>query len=182
VFVPQWKCHVWVHELTGEELDLYRQPMYQVKETKLTLSLTENTLRLLAYALRTEQGDRLWPNTNAASPSSANCPRAARNCWPRPRGGCLGCLTTMRKRRREKSPAPTRPTIRFPTSRSSQDRTVAELLRRISATELAEWAEFEELEGPIGDRRADYNAGWIALHAVAPYRKDPRSQPGSRTI
>lgn len=63
VFVPQWKCHVWVHELTGEELDLYRQPMYQVKETKLTLSLTENTLRLLAYALRTEQGDRLWPNT-----------------------------------------------------------------------------------------------------------------------
>jgi len=47
------------------------------------------------------------------------------------------------------------------------------LLRRISATELAEWVEFEELEGPIGDRRADYNAGWIALHAIAPYRKDP---------
>jgi len=73
----------------GEELDLYRQPMYQVKETKLTLSLTENTLRLLAYALRTEQGDRLWPNTKRGVAELGKLPSGGSELLAKTRGGCL---------------------------------------------------------------------------------------------
>lgn len=41
------------------------------------------------------------------------------------------------------------------------------MLARITARELAEWREFELLEGPFGDRRSDYNAALIVLYTLA---------------
>ncbi|GII88284.1 hypothetical protein Ssi03_62740 [Sphaerisporangium siamense] len=44
--------------------------------------------------------------------------------------------------------------------------TVAELLRRMSAREFAEWAVYEGLYGPIGPGRDDALAALIAFHVV----------------
>lgn len=61
--VPEWKAKVWVRELTGRELDEYRQPMYVTKGGSFELSLRESNLRLLALALVDANGNRLFPNT-----------------------------------------------------------------------------------------------------------------------
>lgn len=60
---PSWQARVWVYELTGRELDEYRQPMYKSKAGSVELSLKESNLRLLVLALRDENGNRLYPNT-----------------------------------------------------------------------------------------------------------------------
>lgn len=40
--------------------------------------------------------------------------------------------------------------------------TVAELLERIGSRELAEWAAYEKITGPLGRRRSDIQAAIIA--------------------
>lgn len=62
VTVHSWKQRVNVQELTGEELDAYREGMYVIDKTDLTLSMKNNTLRLLTFALRDANGNRLYPN------------------------------------------------------------------------------------------------------------------------
>lgn len=60
VEVPEWGLSVWVWELNGADLDAYRQSMYrQTKGTKVSLDLRNNTARLLTYALRDEDGQRV---------------------------------------------------------------------------------------------------------------------------
>lgn len=61
--VPEWKAKVWVRELTGREIDEYRQPMYVTKGGGFELSLVNSTLRLLALSLTDANGNRLFPNT-----------------------------------------------------------------------------------------------------------------------
>lgn len=64
VTVKPWRCKVWVQELTGEELDEYREPMSVIdKNNKITLSLKNSSLRLLAMAIRDANGNRMYPNT-----------------------------------------------------------------------------------------------------------------------
>lgn len=66
VVVRPWKRKVWVQELTGEELDEYREPMSVIdKKNNITLNLKESSLRLLAMAIRDANGNRIYPNTEA---------------------------------------------------------------------------------------------------------------------
>lgn len=55
-----WGFDVWIWELTGTELDLYRQGQIKTKGAKVTLDLRSNTARLLVYAIRNESGERLY--------------------------------------------------------------------------------------------------------------------------
>ena len=55
-------------------------------------------------------------------------------------------------------------------------RTHAELLASISASELAWWEAFQRVDGPIGQRRDDILAAWVAMHIIAPHR-DPDKGP-----
>lgn len=61
--VPEWKCQVWTHELTGEEKDEYQSGMFDVDGSDYTLNFQNNTVRLVVYAARDDNGNRLWPNT-----------------------------------------------------------------------------------------------------------------------
>lgn len=61
--VPQWGYACWVSELTGGELDAYRQKMYKIDGAQLDLNMENNTLRLLALALRDASNNRLFPDT-----------------------------------------------------------------------------------------------------------------------
>lgn len=63
VNVPEWRSRVWVYELTGRELDEYRQGMFKSKSGGVEVSLKNATLRLLVLALRDGNGNRLYPNT-----------------------------------------------------------------------------------------------------------------------
>ncbi|MCW2902598.1 MAG: hypothetical protein JWO67_4863 [Streptosporangiaceae bacterium] len=66
VVVKPWRRKVWCQELTGEELDEFREPMSVIgKDNSITLNLKNNTLRLLAMAIRDANGNRLYPNTDA---------------------------------------------------------------------------------------------------------------------
>lgn len=62
VQVPEWHAAVWVYELSGSELDEYRNGMYTQKGTKLKMDLRNNTVRLVCLALRDANGHRLFPN------------------------------------------------------------------------------------------------------------------------
>lgn len=44
--------------------------------------------------------------------------------------------------------------------------TVAELLERVSAAELTEWHAFEQVDGPLGQRRDDQLASLTAFYVV----------------
>lgn len=61
VVVPEWKTKVWVYELTGAEMDSYRQPMFaQGKNGKLAMNLKSSNLRIVVLAARDANGNRLW--------------------------------------------------------------------------------------------------------------------------
>lgn len=64
--VPQWGVSVWVWELTGAELDLYRQGQIKTKGAKVNLDLRSNTARLLTYAIRNASGERMYSERDAA--------------------------------------------------------------------------------------------------------------------
>lgn len=64
VTVPEWKAKVWVQELTGRQLDEYRQPMYKTEGSSFKMSLENSNLRLLALALVDGNSNRLFPNTD----------------------------------------------------------------------------------------------------------------------
>lgn len=61
--VPEWNCQVWAQELTGEEKDEYQAGMFDVDGNDYTLNFRNNTNRLVVFAARDENGNRLWPNT-----------------------------------------------------------------------------------------------------------------------
>lgn len=63
VTVPEWKARVWVQELTGREIDEYRQPMYKTDGGKFSMTLKDSNLRLLALSLVDANSNRLYPNT-----------------------------------------------------------------------------------------------------------------------
>jgi hypothetical protein len=66
VIVRPWRKKVWVQELTGSELDEYREPMSVIdSKNNIKLSLKDSGLRLLAMAIRDANGNRLYPNTDA---------------------------------------------------------------------------------------------------------------------
>jgi len=65
VTVPPWKIRVWVQELTGDELEEQKMPMYERDGAGLKVTLKEQNLRLCALAMRHENGSRLYPNTKA---------------------------------------------------------------------------------------------------------------------
>lgn len=66
VRVVPWRRMVWVQELTGEELDEYREPMSVIDaKNNIKLNLKESSLRLLAMAIRDANGNRIYPNTEA---------------------------------------------------------------------------------------------------------------------
>jgi len=66
VRVVPWRRKVWVQELTGEELDEYREPMSVIdSKNNIKLNLKESSLRLLAMAIRDANGNRIYPNTEA---------------------------------------------------------------------------------------------------------------------
>lgn len=65
--VPEWGHAVWVWELTGEDLDAYRNAMYRTKGAKVTLDLRSNTARLLTYAVRDEHGNRVFDDATGVS-------------------------------------------------------------------------------------------------------------------
>ena len=61
--VPEWGCNVWVYELTGEELDLYRSYIWTEKGGKIRMTVSRlraQTARLLAVAIRREDGSRIF--------------------------------------------------------------------------------------------------------------------------
>jgi hypothetical protein len=64
VVVRPWKMKVWVSELTGAELNEYKQPMFERDGDKagVRLSLDEQNLRLCAHAMRDPNGNRLYPD------------------------------------------------------------------------------------------------------------------------
>lgn len=60
VEVPEWGMSFWVWELNGADIDAYRQAMYkQGKNNRVSIDLRNNTARLLTYALRDEDGNRI---------------------------------------------------------------------------------------------------------------------------
>lgn len=64
VVVRPWRRKVWVQELTGEELDEYREPMSVIdSKNNIKLNLKESSLRLLAMAIRDAHGNRIYQNT-----------------------------------------------------------------------------------------------------------------------
>ncbi|MFG1873394.1 DUF4035 domain-containing protein [Sphaerisporangium sp. NPDC049003] len=48
--------------------------------------------------------------------------------------------------------------------------TVERLLREISSRELSEWMVYEQLAGPLGDRRGDYQAAQITAALINVHR------------
>lgn len=63
VEVPEWGVNVWVWELTGEQLDVYRNHALrqQGRNVKIDLSrMRAATARLLTMAIRTEHGDPVF--------------------------------------------------------------------------------------------------------------------------
>lgn len=52
--------------------------------------------------------------------------------------------------------------------------TVEELLERITSTELTEWQAFEQVEGPLGQRRDDHLAVLTAFYVAAAFGAEPR--------
>lgn len=63
VEVPEWGLGVWVWELTGEQLDAYRNHALQQRGGKVRIELTRlraSTARLLTFAIRTEHGDPVF--------------------------------------------------------------------------------------------------------------------------
>lgn len=71
VVVPEWKTAsgkasaFYVSELTGAEMDECQESMIQYgKGADYRMSLKANTLRLLAYAVRDANNNRLWPDTD----------------------------------------------------------------------------------------------------------------------
>lgn len=65
VSVPEWKSRVWVHELTGRQLDVYRSAMFKKPKGggNLVMTMEATTLRLLALSLYGDDGNPLFPNT-----------------------------------------------------------------------------------------------------------------------
>lgn len=53
---------------------------------------------------------------------------------------------------------------------------MAELLERVSSRELSEWQCYFELEGPVGEQRADWRAGMLAS-VIANVNRDPDKRP-----
>lgn len=61
VSVEEWDCDVWVWELTVKDLDAYRGRMLETRGAKVIgLNMAGNTARLLSYAIRDEQGTRVF--------------------------------------------------------------------------------------------------------------------------
>jgi len=93
--VVPWRRKVWVQELTGEELDEYREPMSVIdSKNNIKLNLKESSLRLLAMAIRDANGNRIYPNTEAGSRSSARCRPAAWRSSPRWLASCPAWVRT----------------------------------------------------------------------------------------
>lgn len=66
VDVDDWQLSVLVSELTAGELDEYRQPMYQMDENnKFKINLAGQALRMCVYAMRDENGNRIYPDVAA---------------------------------------------------------------------------------------------------------------------
>jgi hypothetical protein len=80
--VPEWKCSVWVQELTAAEMDEYRAPMFEIDGSDYELNMSNNTSRLVVFAARQASGARIWPDTGRGiavvnSLGSAGCERIA---------------------------------------------------------------------------------------------------------
>lgn len=80
--VPEWKCSVWVQELTAAEMDEYRAPMFEIDGSDYELNMSNNTTRLVVMAARQKSGARIWPDTARGiavvnSLGSAGCERIA---------------------------------------------------------------------------------------------------------
>lgn len=63
VDVPEWGKALWVWELTGEQLDEYRSGMFDQtgRSNRVKINLRRNTARLLAHAIRNEDGTAFFP-------------------------------------------------------------------------------------------------------------------------
>jgi hypothetical protein len=80
--VPEWKCSVWVQELTAAEMDEYRAPMFEIDGSDYELNMSNNTTRLVVMTARQKSGARIWPDTARGiavvnSLGSAGCERIA---------------------------------------------------------------------------------------------------------
>ena len=71
VYVPEWDLWVWVYELTGEELDGWRQGMLRPNRrdrNNMELDprkLRGQTARLVVLAVRDEDGQRIFADMDA---------------------------------------------------------------------------------------------------------------------
>ena len=69
--VPEWGMDVWVYELTGEELDGWRQYMLRTSRNRQEMNvdpkkLRGQTARLVCLAVRDENGQRIFADMDAS--------------------------------------------------------------------------------------------------------------------